>query len=101
MGVALAPLDCGGGHVLWWTLVVVAHAVGCWAISTTCLCAAPGPKGLVEGAGGALQLLLRSRTIEVVGGWWCMSIGDRAIGIAHLCTTPGPFNPVDREGEGV
>ena len=27
-GVALAPLDCGGGCVLWWTLVVAVHTVG-------------------------------------------------------------------------
>ena len=55
----------------------------------------------VEGAGGALRLLSQSHTIEVVIGWWRASVGDRAIGIVRLCTTPGPFNPVDREGDGV
>ena len=48
-GVALAPPDCGGGCALWWALVVVARAVGCWAIGTARLCAAPGPLGPVEG----------------------------------------------------
>ena len=48
------------------------------------------------GAGDALLLLSRSRTIEVVGGWWRASVGNGAIGVALLCTTPGPFDPVDR-----
>ena len=104
-GVALAPLDCGGGCALWWTLVVAAHAVGHWELA---LHACVQCQGLwawwmvdVEGAGGALQLLLQLRTIEVVSGWWRASIGNRAIGIARLCAMPGPFDHVDREGEGV
>ena len=48
------------------------------------------------GAGDALLLLLRSRTIKVVGGWWCASVGNGAIGVALLCMMPGPFDPVDR-----
>ena len=48
-GVALAPPDCGGSCALWWALVVVARAVGHWAISTARLCTAPGPLGPVDG----------------------------------------------------
>ena len=51
-GVALAPLDCGGGCTRWWALVVVARAVGRWVIGTMCLCAAPGPLGPVDSGGG-------------------------------------------------
>ena len=50
----------------------------------------------LRGAGGALRSLSWSHTVEVVGWWWCTSVGNGAIGVAHLCTTPGPFDPVDR-----
>ena len=38
----------GSPGLWWWVLVVVAHAVGHWAIDTACLCAAPGPLGPVD-----------------------------------------------------
>ena len=102
-GVVLAPPDCGGGCARWWALVVVARTVGRWAIDTALLCTAPGPLGPVDGgrggAGGALPLVSRLRTIEVVGGWWRASVGNGAIGVARLCATPGPFDPVDRGGD--
>ena len=34
-------------------------------------------------------------------GWWRASVGNGAIGAARLCAMPGPFDPVDRRGEGV
>ena len=95
--------------------MAVAHCGGCWwlqrtwlGIGQSALRACVQCQGLwawwtvdVEGAGGALRLLLQSHTVEVVIGWWCASVGDRAIGVARLCAMPGPFDPVDREGDGV
>ena len=68
------------------------------------LCTIPGPLRPVDsvkgGAGGALQSLLWSCTVVVVGGW-CASIGNGAIGAVCLCTMPGPLDPVDKGMEGV
>ena len=95
----------GGGGMVLWPLVVAVHVVGHWAIGTVFLCATPGPLGPVDGghggAGGVLRLLLQSRTIEVVGGWSRVSVGNGAIGVMLLHATPGPFDPVDRGGEWV
>ena len=80
----------GGGSACGWALgnwhrVLVHSARGHWAQWTV----------VMGGAGCALRLLLQSHTIEVVGGW-CVSVGNGAIGIVHLCAMPGSFDPVDR-----
>ena len=73
-------------------------------IDIACLCATPGPLGLVDGgrrgAGGALLLVGVVVVVQSCGRWWWWraSVGNGAIGIACLCATPGPFNLVDRGG---